>query len=90
MTPLGPWLNLTSGFTAYSWPRFVFWGTLGEVLWVVLYVMLGKIFSDRVQGLADLFGNLTWVMVGVIATIILGWKLFQYFHGTSLQNNQSA
>jgi len=49
VTPLGPWLNLTSGMAAYSWPRFVFWDVIGEVLWVVLYVMLGELFSDRVQ-----------------------------------------
>jgi membrane-associated protein len=77
--PLGPWINLSSGITAYPWPRFVVWDVLGEVLWVVLYLMLGKIFSDRVQSLAELLGNLTWVIVGGIAATILGWKLFQYF-----------
>lgn len=79
VTPLGPWLNLTSGITGYSWPRFLFWDVLGEVLWVVIYVSLGNIFSDRVGALADLLGNLTWVIVGVIAAVILGWKLLQYF-----------
>jgi len=79
VTPLGPWLNVTSGFTAYSWPRFVFWDAVGEALWVVLYVMLGKIFSDQVQGLADLFGSLSWVLVGIIASIILGWRVLRYF-----------
>jgi membrane-associated protein len=79
VTPLGPWLNLTSGITGYSWPRFLFWDVTGEVLWVVIYVNLGKIFSDRVSALAELLGNLTWVIVGVIAAAILGWKLLQYF-----------
>jgi membrane protein DedA with SNARE-associated domain len=79
VTPLGPWLNLTSGATGYPWPRFLVWDVLGETLWVVLYVMLGKFFSDRVQELADLAGNLTWVIVGLVAIIILGWKLWQYF-----------
>ena len=32
------------------------WDVLGETLWVVLYVMLGHIFSDRVQYLAELLG----------------------------------
>ena len=58
VTPLGPWLNLSSGMTAYSWPRFLFWDVLGEVLWVVLYVMLGEFFSDRVQALAEILGSL--------------------------------
>ncbi|OLE53221.1 MAG: DedA family protein [Acidobacteria bacterium 13_1_20CM_3_53_8] len=81
VTPLGPWLNLTSGISKYSWPRFLFWDVSGEVLWVVLYAGLGYIFNDRVGALADLLGNLTWVIVGVIAAGILGWKLLQYFRG---------
>lgn len=87
--PLGPWINLSSGITVYPWTRFILWDVLGEVLWVVLYVMLGKVFSDRVQDLAELLGNLTWVIVGVIAAIILGWKLFQYFRnsGTTQAEN---
>jgi membrane-associated protein len=87
VTPLGPWLNLTSGITGYTWPRFLFWDVLGEVLWVVLYVSLGNIFSDRVGALADLLGNLTWVIVGIIAAVILGWKLLQYFRSS---NDSSA
>ena len=82
ITPLGPWLNLTSGIAGYSWPRFLFWDVLGEVLWVVIYVSLGNLFSDRVGALADLLGNLTWVIVGIIAAIILGWKLLQYFRSS--------
>jgi len=81
LTPLGPWVNLTSGIAGYSWPRFLFWDVLGEALWVVLYVGLGKLFSDRVSALADLLGNLTWVIVGVLAAAILGWKLLRYFRG---------
>jgi membrane-associated protein len=78
ITPLGPWLNLTSGMAGYPWPRFFLWDVLGEVLWVVLYVMLGKFFSDRVQALVEILGNLAWVIVGLIAVVILGWKLLRY------------
>ena len=89
VTPLGPWLNLTSGITGYPWPRFLFWDVLGELLWVVLYVSLGNIFSDRVGALADLLGNLTWVIVGLIAAGILGWKLIQYFRSSGESSNQT-
>jgi membrane-associated protein len=78
ITPLGPWLNLTSGMAAYQWGRFLCWDVLGEVLWVILYVMLGRIFSDRVQALEEILGNLAWVIVGLIAALILGWQLLQY------------
>src|SRR5215831_12993261 len=73
VTPLGPWLNLTSGMTDYPWARFFLWDALGEILWVVLYVMLGKIFSGSVQALADVLGNLAWVLVGIVVTAILVW-----------------
>ena len=53
VTPMGPWLNLTSGMTGYSWRRFFLWDVLGETLWVVLYVLLGKFFSGRVQAMLD-------------------------------------
>lgn len=89
VTPLGPWLNLTSGITAYPWHRFLFWDVTGEVLWVVIYVTLGKMFSDRVGALAQLLGNLTWVIVGVIAAAILGWKLLQYFRGSGEPSEKS-
>jgi membrane protein DedA with SNARE-associated domain len=79
VTQLGPWLNVTSGVSGYPWRRFIFWDVLGEVLWVVLYVMLGYIFSDRVQYIAEILGNLAWAILALIVAIILGWKLFRYF-----------
>ncbi|MCU1263720.1 MAG: DedA family protein [Acidobacteria bacterium] len=75
---LGPWVNVTSGIVGYPWQRFLFWDILGEILWVVLYVVVGYLFSDRVQALVDIAGNLTWVIVGLIAAFILGWKLVNY------------
>jgi membrane-associated protein len=79
VSSLGPWINFTSGITAYPYPRFVLWGVLGELVWVGLCVMLGNIFSDRVQYLADVLGNLTWVILGCVLTVVLGWLLFQSF-----------
>lgn len=78
-TPLGPWINLTSGEAEYPWLRFTFWDALGEAVWVVLYVSLGRVFSGSVQELADLLGSLAWVALGVLATALLGWKVFNYF-----------
>jgi len=75
VTPLGPWINLTSGMAGYGWLKFFCWDVLGEVLWVVLYVMVGKLFSDRVQALVDVLGNLAWVIVGLIFAFILACYL---------------
>ena len=32
--PLGPWINITSGLTAYPWPRFLLLDVVGELIWV--------------------------------------------------------
>jgi membrane protein DedA with SNARE-associated domain len=77
VTPLGPWLNLTSGMTDYPWRRFFIWDVLGEILWVVIYVLLGKFFSGSVQALADVLGNLAWVLVGIIIAGILFWWIWR-------------
>jgi membrane-associated protein len=78
VTELGPWLNVTSGVAGYPWSHFILWDVLGEVLWVVLYVMLGYIFSNRVQYIAEILGNLAWVILGLIIALILGWKVLRY------------
>jgi hypothetical protein len=36
-------------------------------------------FSDRVQYLAEILGNLAWVILGLIVAAILGWKVLKYF-----------
>lgn len=79
ITPIGPWLNLISGSTSYSWVWFTVVGALGETLWVFLYVLLGIYFADRIQATADFLTSLGWVIFGVFAASILGWKVFQFF-----------
>lgn len=78
-TPLGPWINITSGIAEYSWLRFLLWDVLGEILWVGLYVLLGFFFSDRVEEVAEVLGDLKWVMLGAVVAIVAGWKSIQYF-----------
>lgn len=78
VTALGPWVNVASGIAAYSWRRFLFWDVLGEVLWVLLYVGIGYAFSNRVQAIAEILGNLNWVILGLIVTVMLGWQLMRY------------
>jgi membrane-associated protein len=78
ITALGPWVNVASGIAAYPWPRFLLWDVLGEVLWVALYVCIGYAFSNRVQAIAEILGNLTWVIVGLIVAVILGWLVVRY------------
>jgi membrane protein DedA with SNARE-associated domain len=78
VTAFGPWVNIASGMAAYPWRRFLLWDVLGEVLWVIIYVGIGYAFSNRVQTIAEILGNLTWVIIGLIVALILGWQLVRY------------
>jgi membrane-associated protein len=83
MTPLGPVVNVTSGVARYPWPAFFCFDVAGELLWVVLYVTLGRIFSNQVQTLSSALGNFTWVIVGLVAMIVLARQLLRQYHQTA-------
>jgi membrane protein DedA with SNARE-associated domain len=76
VTPIGPWLNLICGSVGYSWTSFTIVGVAGEAIWVLIYVLLGVYFSDRIQDTADLLVSLTWLILGLIATSYLAWKIY--------------
>lgn len=78
ITALGPWVNVASGIAGYPWRRFLLWDVLGEVLWVSLYIGIGYAFSNRVQYIVEILGDFSWVIVGLIVAVILGWQLVRY------------
>ena len=83
LTPLGPFVNIASGLTGYSWPRFLLYDLLGEALWVALYVLLGNFFSDRVEELSDTLGDFTWAAVSLLLAALLGWSLWRQLRAPS-------
>jgi membrane protein DedA with SNARE-associated domain len=85
LTPLGPFVNLTSGATGYPWPRFLLYDLLGEALWVALYVLLGVFFSDQIEEMSDVLGDFTWAVVGLLFAILLGWVFWRQLRAPSPQ-----
>lgn len=75
VTALGPWVNLSSGVAAYSWPRFLLWDCLGEILWVSAYLSLGYLFHEHVQELNDLLVTIGWLLLAFIIAALSGWQL---------------
>lgn len=73
--PVGPIINLTSGVARYPWVAFVGFDLAGEIVWALLYVWLGRLFSDQVQTLSSTLGDFTWVAVGVATMLVLVWML---------------
>jgi membrane-associated protein len=83
ITPLAPLINITCGVTGYSWPRFLLYCVLGESLWVLLYVLLGRFFSDRVQEMSDLLGDFVWTIVGLFFVLVIGFALYRNFRSSN-------
>ena len=79
ITALGPWVNLSSGVAAYPWPKFLFWDVLGEAVWVGVYITLGRLFSDRVQDLAQLLSSIGWLLLALVIAAASGWELVRQF-----------
>jgi membrane protein DedA with SNARE-associated domain len=78
LSPLGPWINLASGTTAFPWRQFLFWDSLGEVTGAVIYISVGRIFSDRVMAMDAILGNVTWAVVALLTALVLGYQLLKY------------
>lgn len=83
VTPLGSLINFTSGTAEYPWIRFLFWDVLGEALGAALYIVLGRIFSDRVMELDAALGDFTWMILGLLTAAILGRALWPYLRAKS-------
>jgi len=78
LSPLGPWINLVSGTAGYPWRRFLFWDILGEVTGAVVFISLGRLFSDSVMALYGVLGDVTWAIAALLAAIILGYQLLAH------------
>ncbi len=78
VTPLGSLINFTSGIAEYPWLHFLLWDILGEALGAAVYILLGRIFSDRVLELDAALGDFSWMVLALLATAILGWFLWSY------------
>ena len=77
VAPLGPYMNYISGLSQFSWYRFALWGMAGEVFWVSIYVGLGYIFADQISEVSDFLGNLSGLIVALVAVIGLGYWLIR-------------
>ncbi|MEC9245800.1 MAG: DedA family protein [Nitratireductor rhodophyticola] len=72
VSPLGPWINLTSGLTRYHWGKFLLWDLTGETVWIIGYLSIGYAFSRSIASIAELLANLGWLIGAAALTVLLG------------------
>ncbi len=74
-SPLGPYVNFAAGAAGLNWIRFTVWASIGESVWVTIYIGLGFVFADRITGLADILSNASGFLAAGIVTVGLGFWL---------------
>jgi membrane-associated protein len=77
-SPLGPYVNLAAGVMRIDWPRFLFWGAMGEIVWVSAYIGMGYVFAGQVTAAAEIAGNASGFLAAAAVVIGLGaylWKI---------------
>lgn len=75
VSPLGPSMNYVCGLTQFSWPRFVLWGSAGELVWVGVYVGAGYAFAGNLTAIAALTGNASGFVTALVLVLGFGWWL---------------
>jgi len=74
-SPVGPYVNLTSGLSLHPLHRFTFADIAGEVIWIGGYLSLGALFAESIGEIADIVANAAWMIGAGAITAILGWQL---------------
>ena len=90
VSPLGPWINLTSGLSLLPLFRFSVADVTGEVLWIGGYLYLGSLFAGSISDLAEIFANAAWMIGAGAVTVVLGWQLAVRFGRAKSDAGRSA
>lgn len=77
LLPLCGPVNWLCGSVRYPLARFFVADVLGEGLYVALCVFLGVAFSDQIEAVARLVGNLGLWLVGLLLALLLIWRLLR-------------
>jgi membrane protein DedA with SNARE-associated domain len=70
ITALAVPTNLVAGSGGYPFARFLLFGALGEITWLLLYGALGYAFSDQWETISELIGNFGGLLLGAVILII--------------------
>jgi membrane-associated protein len=81
LTPLAVPTNLVAGSSQYALWRFLAFDVSGELVWLALYGGLGYFFADSWEVLNDLAGDLSGLLVGLIALGVGGLLAYRHWRG---------
>lgn len=68
-TPIALPVNLLAGSTRFSWQKYMAAVMTGELIWVALFVGLGRVFAEQWEMVSQLAGDLTGILLGGLLTV---------------------
>lgn len=71
LSAIGPSVNLVAGSTGVRWSRFTLGVAVGDTVWVMIYLVGGTFFADRVKAL----GTTVTSVLGALAALALAAAL---------------
>lgn len=83
-TPLALPVNLIAGNGSYSFWRFFLFDTLGEFVWLTLYGSAGYIFWTQWEVVSELAGDLSGLLLGLLALVSGAAYLYKHNKSTSI------
>lgn len=72
VSPLGPWVNLAAGAAEMHRGRFTLSAVAGEIIWVALYVGLGRAFAEYLDAVAEIAADVSGIIAGGVVALGLG------------------
>ena len=75
---LGAPLNYISGFTKYSFRKFLTYSASGELLYVSIYAYIGFVFKDSWVSLFDMIIEFPYVILLILLEVFAFYQLKRY------------
>jgi membrane protein DedA with SNARE-associated domain len=71
LSTIGPYVNLMAGALGLSYPRYLAWCAVGELIWVSVYLSLGYVFAANLDRVIEASGQGALLVLG-LAGLCLG------------------
>lgn len=81
LSAIGPSVNLVAGSTGVKWSRFTLGVAVGDTVWVVIYLVGGTYFADRVKALGTTMTSVLGAMAALAMAAALGHLIWRRRRG---------
>ncbi|MFD1881074.1 DedA family protein [Paracoccus pacificus] len=78
LSPLGPWMNLAAGLARHPFGRFAVPTVLGDVVWVLAYLLIGREVGANYERVAEIAGSTVGIAAGVAVLAAGLWFWLSY------------